>query len=249
MQIFLTAIPTIAQNSGLKIGDVAPDLALNKILQANGVRNPNISSLKGNVVVLEFWATWCGPCISAIKHLNELNEKFKYKPVRFIAIADDDELTVARFTKMQPIQGWIGIDNNRATINSYQALPIPHTVVIDRNGRIAAITKPEYVTESVLDDLLTDKPISLPLKKDVLADLEWDNAETSDGIAPLSQVIIKPSNAATGGVMERPGHISADGAVFLNLMVAAYQTTPFRVINNLPESDKQYKVSVIVPPD
>lgn len=244
LQTFLIINPLNAQNSPLKVSDVAPALSLNKTLQVNGISNTNINGLKGNVVVLEFWATWCLPCVPAIKHFNELSEKFKDKPVRFIAVTDDDELTVTRFTKAQPIQGWIGLDNNRAT----QAVPFPHTVVIDRNGRIAAITQPKNVTEAVLNDLLADKPISLPLKKEVLADLEWDKAEAVDGILPLSQVIIKPSNAATGGVMERPGHISADGAVFLNLIVAAYQTTPSRIINNLPESSKKYKVSIIVPP-
>lgn len=247
--MFLSAAMLNAQPSQpLKIGDVAPNLNLNKLLQANGIRNPNIDGLKGNVVVLEFWATWCLPCVPAIKHFNELSEKFKDKPVRFVAVTDDDELTVARFTKTQPIQGWIGLDNNRATVISYQAIPFPHTVVIDRNGRIAAVTKPENVTESVLNDLLADKPISLPLKQRVADDLEWDKKDAADGIVPLSQVIIKPSNANTGGVASRPGHITADGAVFQNLIDAAYQTTPFRVINNLPESNKKYKVSVIVPP-
>lgn len=250
LQTFLIVNPVNAQNSALKVGDAAPNLTLNKILQANGIRNPNINGLKDEVVVLEFWATWCLPCVPAIKHFNELSEKFKDKPVRFIAITDDEELAVARFTKAQPIQGWIGIDNNRATINTYQAIPIPHTVVIDRNGRIAAITQPKNVTEAVLNDLLADKQISLPLplKAAVTADLEWDKLESADGIEPLSQVIIKPSNAANGGQWNRVGHFTADGARLFNLIVAAYQTTPFRVVNNLPESSKAYKVSVIVAP-
>lgn len=234
--IFLTTNPVNAQNSAPKIGDPAPNLTLNKILQANGIRNLNIDGLKGNIVVLEFWATWCLPCIPAIKHFNELYEKFKDKPVWFIAVTDDDELTVARFTKTQPIFGCIGLDKNRATINSYQAVPFPHTVVIDRNGRIAAIMQPENVTEAVLNDLLANKQISLPLKKDVLDDLEWDNAEAPDGIIPLSQVIIKPSNVSTGGQYNRLGRFTADGALLFNLIVTAYQTTPFRVVNNLPES-------------
>lgn len=229
-----------------EIGAAAPNLNLIKILQADKT-TVDLNGLKGNIVVLEFWASWCLPCVPAIKHFNELSQKFKDKPVRFIAVTDDDELTVARFTKAQPIQGWIGLDNNRMTIKSYQAIPLPHTVVIDRSGRIAAITKPENVTEAVLNDLLADKSVSLPLKKDALADLEWDKAEAADGIVPLSQVIIKPSNAGNGGQWTHPGHFTADGASLFNLIVAAYQTTSFRVINNLPESDKKYKVSVIVP--
>ena len=46
-----------------------------------------LDSLKGKVVVLEFWTTWCGPCVAAIPHLNELSEKYADKPVQFIAIS------------------------------------------------------------------------------------------------------------------------------------------------------------------
>lgn len=249
IQTFLATNAVNAQNSSLKVGDLAPNLSLNKLLQANGIRNPNIDGQKGSVVVLEFWATWCGPCVAAIKHFNELNEKFKDKPVRFIAVTDEDELSVARFTKALLIHGWIGLDDNRATFNSYQALGLPHTVVIDRNGRIAAITQPKNVTEAVLNDLLADKQISLPVKEAAPFDLEWDKSNAADGIEPLTQAIIKPSNSTTfGGSNNQPGHFTADGVTLLPLIVIAYQTTFQRVVNNLPESTKIYKASIIVPP-
>ena len=247
--MFLSLNIVNAQPQPPKVGDAAPDLSLNKILQANEISAINLKSLKGNVIVLEFWGTWCLACFPAIKHFNELSEKFKDKSVRFIAITDEDESSVARFTKAQPIQGWIGLDNNRGTFNSYQASGLPHTVVIDRNGRIAAITLPKNVTETVLNDLLADKQISLPLKEAAPIDLEWDESEAPDGIEPLTQAIIKPSNSTSfGGSNNRPGHFTADGATLLPLIIAAYQTSPYRVINNLPESTKIYKVSVIVPP-
>lgn len=251
--ILLTAICLVsmsvnAQRPAPKVGDAAPGLNLNKILQANETAAVDLNSLKGNVVVLEFWATWCLPCVPAIKHFNELSEKFKGKPVRFIAVTDEDELKINQFIKSQPILGWIGLDNTRATFDAYQAVGLPHTVVIDRAGRIAAIANPKDVTEATLADLLADKPISLPVKETIAADLEWDKRGAPDGIESLTQVIIKPSNAANGGHSTEAGHFTADGALLFNLIVAAYQTSPYRVIDNLPQSTKKYKVSIIVPP-
>jgi len=245
----LMSVSANAQRPSPKIGDDAPAFTLNKVLQANGNSAVSLSELKDNVVVLEFWATWCGPCISAIGHYNELSEKFKGKPVRFIAITDEDEMKITQFIKTKPIRTWIGLDNTRAAFDAYQAVGIPHTVVIDRKGRIAAITNPDNVTETVLNDLIEGKPVSLPLKATIAEDFDWDKAATSDQIEPLMQVIIKPSNAYSGGVKTWPGlrHITADGALLMNLIQAAYQTPWFRVINNLPESSQTYRVSVIVP--
>jgi uncharacterized protein (TIGR03435 family) len=98
----------------------------------------------------------------------------------------------------------------------------------------------------VLNELLAGKSVSLPLKESIASDLDWDRAAKSDEI--VTQVIIKPSNASTGGVKTQSGHVSADGAVLMNLIEAAYQTPTFRIVNNLPESSQKYRVSVIVPP-
>ena len=237
-----------AQRPSPKIGDAAPPLNLSKILQADETATTNLNNLKGNVVVLEFWATWCMPCIPALRHFDALSEKFKGEPVRFIAITDEDEMKIVQFMKSVPVKLWIGLDASRATFDAYQAVGLPHTVVIDQNGRVAAITMPENVTEAVLNDLLTNKPVSLPVKNSIADNLDWDKLEPPDGIEPLAQVIIKPSNAYTGGSKYEAGHFTADGAVLLNLIVFAYQSSPVRVVSNLPESSQKYRVSVIVPP-
>src|SRR5262249_33930918 len=62
---------------GPQIGDNPPQLGLETILQAPAGTEATWASLKGKVVVLEFWATWCGPCIAAIPHLNEMADQFK----------------------------------------------------------------------------------------------------------------------------------------------------------------------------
>src|SRR6478672_11497691 len=78
------------------IGQAAPPLAV-ALLQAPADTKADWSALKGKVTVLEFWATWCGPCVGAISHMNELAEAFKDRPVQFIAITDEKEATIKEF--------------------------------------------------------------------------------------------------------------------------------------------------------
>jgi len=123
-------------------GDPAPPLNLEKLLQATGDAVASWDALKGKVVVLEFWATWCGPCIEAVPHLNELADEFKEKNVQFIAITDEKESVVQPFLKRKAMRAWVGLDTDRSMFKGYGVSGIPHTVVVGTNGVIAWVTHP-----------------------------------------------------------------------------------------------------------
>src|SRR5215469_4401406 len=67
--------------AGPAVGEKPPLLQADELLQAPGDAKVDAESLRGKVVILEFWATWCGPCVAAIPHMNELAEKFINQPV------------------------------------------------------------------------------------------------------------------------------------------------------------------------
>ncbi|MBU6402344.1 MAG: TIGR03435 family protein [Verrucomicrobia bacterium] len=225
----------------LKPGNAPPLLHLAKILQAPTGAAADWPALRGKVVVLEFWATWCGPCIAAIPHLNELSDRFKDRPVRFIAITDEDEKVVAPFLAKKPIHAWVGLDSDKATSKAYGIKFIPQTVVVDQTGRIAAITNPWELTEQHLKDLLAGRKLALkPAQRG--GGLSFRPGELppalKEGHAPLFQILVRESGTTNGGWGR-----SGDGFTFLgcelpSLLSACYEVSSVRIITNcaLPET-------------
>ena len=242
-----TLTPSHAQVTTLRIGDVAPEIKVEKLLQAPPDAQTAATTLKGKVVVVEFWATWCLPCVPAIAHLNQVAAKFKDKPVQFIAITDEgDESLVKKFLNEQPIRGWVGLDTDGSVFRAYKAGGRPHTVLVDRDGKIAAITYAEKVTAAVLDNLVAGKLVSLPLKP--LGDSpDVDLAKTA---GELFQATIQPSTGSGplyGGMLIAPGRIESDGVPLLPAIVTAYRTSNHRTVEGVPLPKEFYKFKVLVP--
>lgn len=102
--------------------------------------NQAISQWRGNVMVVNFWATWCEPCRKEIPEFIELQEKFRDKGLVFVGIAVDQKEKVAAFSKEMGINYPVLVGDMKAMAlaeaagNRQGALPF--TVVIDRNGKI-----------------------------------------------------------------------------------------------------------------
>ncbi len=91
---------------------------------------------KGKIVVLNFWATWCGPCKAEIPELNELVEKFKEsKDVIFLAITDEDKEPVQNFLKKQKFLYKLAI-NGRELGREFKVNAFPTHFIVDKKGRI-----------------------------------------------------------------------------------------------------------------
>lgn len=148
----------------LAVGSPAPQIKVGAWVQGKG-----ISAFKpGKVYVMEFWATWCGPCFKAMPHLSELSEKFRGK-VEFagVSVWEDRDASytaptkVARFMAQNPKRmtynvGYDAKDGFMAKnwLTAAGRNSIPTTMVIDQAGKIAFIGHPmdlELVIQPVLD--------------------------------------------------------------------------------------------------
>lgn len=104
-------------------------------------RSVKLSELKGKVVLLNFWATWCGPCIAEMPLLKTVYEENRGKGFELLAISGDDAASgdqVRRFSKEHRLT--FPVFHDEATAKLYNVLGYPGNVLIDRDGRIKYVT-------------------------------------------------------------------------------------------------------------
>lgn len=140
--------------------ETAPEVKLPVLLRAPIQKLDSLKELQGNVVVLEFWATWCGPCKETLPHMNKLVQRFEGKPVRFIAVTNESMEKVLQFTRANPMRAWIGLDPGGALAKAFRVRGIPHVVVIDAYGRIQHRVSTSFFYASDVEDALKAKPPS-----------------------------------------------------------------------------------------
>lgn len=112
---------------------VAPDFTL-KTLQDEQI---TLSALKGKVILLDFWATWCGPCKESIPHLIQIYKEFQTKGFEIIGLSMDrgDEKLVRNFVNSMDIPYPILIAPDELA-KKYGVTGLPTTFLIDREGKI-----------------------------------------------------------------------------------------------------------------
>ena len=117
----------------LSIGRLAPDFTLKDI---NG-ETVSLKDFRGKVVLLDFWATWCGPCIHELPNLKALYEKHKdNSDFALIGISSDvNDETVVKFVANHEMP-WIHIRETEEMQTKYNVIGIPHYTIIDKNGLI-----------------------------------------------------------------------------------------------------------------
>jgi len=134
----------------------------------------SLKAEKGKVVVLNFWATWCGPCRIELPKVHELYLKLKGQKFTVFAIAVDNEQTVGSVKPLVAKSGFtfpVLLDVSNDVVNVYNTQGIiPYTVVIDHKGNIRYVHEgyepgDEKVLEKEIQELLKQAGSSSPAKK------------------------------------------------------------------------------------
>jgi cytochrome c biogenesis protein CcmG, thiol:disulfide interchange protein DsbE len=118
------------------VGDEAPAF---RLATAEG-RTISLDALRGQVVYVDFWASWCGPCRRSFPWMNELQQRYGGRGVAVVAINVDAKREDAdRFLRQYPATFAVVFDAAGGTPRAYDVKAMPSSYIVDREGRIAEI--------------------------------------------------------------------------------------------------------------
>ena len=122
--------------AGLEVGMRAPDFTLRNL---NG-NLEGLSQFKDKVVILNFWATWCAPCLEEMPAFEKLYRRYRSQGLTVIAVSLDkgDTSKVEKFVDEHSLTFPVLLDLDGTAERIYPSFTIPFTYVIDKRGRIAA---------------------------------------------------------------------------------------------------------------
>ena len=119
--------------------DAASDFTLRSI-EGDQV---TLSQYKGSVVVVSFWATWCGPCKEEMPHLEAMYKAKKDEGLQVLSISTDDARSASKVKPYIKKNGYtfpVLLDKDSSVIGTYNpAKTLPYTVVVDRQGNVAKV--------------------------------------------------------------------------------------------------------------
>jgi thiol-disulfide isomerase/thioredoxin len=118
------------------VGKPAPDFEL-PLLEGDKF---HLANARGQIVVLDFWATWCGPCMQSMPLVEEVASEFRDQGVKLIAVNLEETANQIKGTldrhKLTPT---VAMDRDGVVSAKYQVSAIPQTVIIDREGKVARL--------------------------------------------------------------------------------------------------------------
>lgn len=154
----------------LKIGDRVPPVVLSGLINGDGLSGKDLSVFKGKLLMIDFWATWCGPCVAMMPKMDSLQEVYRGK-VQFLPVAYQHKTEVETFlAKLERQKGHKEklpvITGDTLLGKLFPHSVLPHLVWIGADGVVKAITDQDALSGTVIERLLKGKDAGVRMKKD-----------------------------------------------------------------------------------
>jgi len=154
-----------AQENKNLLGQQSPSIIFQESLDGNTSAN----FYKNKVLVLDFWATWCAPCIATFPHFNQLSKKYSSDSVVFASITDEPASIAQRFferTKKE-LNAIKLCDTSHKTGNSFKVKSIPYCVILDKSDVVRWMGQTYDLTDEILESIIknTQLPGNNPVIK------------------------------------------------------------------------------------
>ncbi|MFC4230332.1 DUF547 domain-containing protein [Parasediminibacterium paludis] len=219
----------VSSQTPYKIGDLVNEFTINTTLNTKQSFS-TLKNINGNIVVLDFFGTWCVPCIKALPTLTALQQKYTGK-LSILLISIEEEQRLKDFiAQRKNLSLPIVVDKGEAITQLFQPPAYPYTIVLNEERKIIAITKAENLTENYIDSLLAIKQpenIMVP-QKPVVKQLQQAIVKEKMPINPiiaLSEQFIYAAKTGTN-----------TASLITNL-----QTLPFDSLHNFLVTDSEKK--------
>ncbi len=227
-------------------GTPAPPLDTLKLLQAPVGASADWASLKGKVVVLEFWATWCSPCVASLPRFNQLVKSLDPAKFQFISIDDEDLKAVQTFLIRKKMSGWVGIDTSGAVFGQYGVESRPTTIIVDGNGKIVAVTEIDSVSAADLQAVAEGKNVAFKPTMEITEASVPSHADTASPLFSVSVTRASP-DAKTAIAKHPPTGTDLLGEDADSLMTDVFNVFGNRYVLNdsLPEGRYDLRVNFV----
>jgi thiol-disulfide isomerase/thioredoxin len=120
------------------VGALAP--TWRDVESVNGEFPPSVAAVRGRVVLLDFWATWCVPCRIVMPKLGALQARYGGQGLSVLGVSAEDAQEVASFAQRMPPRYAVAVDKHAQTTRSYGVVSLPTLIVIDKRGVVRDVS-------------------------------------------------------------------------------------------------------------
>lgn len=156
------SVLSIKQASALNEGVEVPACNMKSFGNSNAA--VDLNGLRGQVVYIDFWASWCGPCAKSFPFMNKLHGNFKDSGLKIVAVNVDEQLADAEaFLNQQPAAFPVALDSEQACAKNFDVQAMPSTYLVDRKGKVRYIhmgfrSSEAESLQSQVEQLLSESP-------------------------------------------------------------------------------------------